>query len=82
MVLHDFPSMASDVNTRRRAEEPVGDAETVIETADFIQLNQFTCLILLISTLTQDFLHLFINLLKSGESHVYYRYYKRMSCST
>lgn len=43
MVLRDFPSMASDVNTWRRAEEPGGDAETVTETADFIQLNQFTC---------------------------------------
>lgn len=43
MVLRDFPSMASDVNTRRRAEEPGGDAETVNETADFIPLNQFTC---------------------------------------
>lgn len=48
MVLRDFPSMASDVNTRRRAEEPGGDAETVTETADFIQLNQL--MVSLIST--------------------------------
>lgn len=28
VVLHDSPSVAADVNTRRRAEEPVGEHES------------------------------------------------------